>query len=202
MKMRFSKTLVAIAGILVVVCVVLVIALASNNSSSQTATVTPAQAAANSSSDSSDWRAIPFVNVRTGQSITLADYTGQTVVVEVVSIWCSNCLWQQQQAAQALTTLGDAAPVYISLDLDMGHLNDTAQTVADFAGFQQFPWTLALSNETLMRALIDEFGYNVLSAPISPIFTISPNGTTSKLHTGDLYPDDLIALINAASEQT
>jgi thiol-disulfide isomerase/thioredoxin len=147
-----------------------------------------------------DWQRIPFVDVRTNQTVTLTDFAGKTVVVEVFTAWCEACLRQQQEAAVMLTKLGETAPVYISLNLDIAHPNDNAQTVADYAARHQFPWIFGISNKQFTEALIDQFGYNILNAPIVPIFVIGPTGTTSRLSTGLHNADELIALIRAESK--
>ncbi len=144
-----------------------------------------------------DWRSIPFVNVRTNQNMTFADYAGKTVVVQAVSIWCGNCVVQQKESAKALTQLGDAAPVYISLDLDIAHPDDDAESVANHEDYKQFPWIFAITNKTLTRALITEFGYNVLNPPITPIFVIRPDGTASDLYTGNRSADEMLTIMQA-----
>jgi hypothetical protein len=118
----------------------------------------------------------------------------------VFTAWCETCLRQQQEAAVMLTKLGQNAPVYISLNLDIAHPKDNAQTVADYADRHQFPWIFAISNRQFTDALVDQFGYNILNAPIVPIFVIGPTGTTSRLSTGLHNVDELIALIQAGSK--
>lgn len=199
MKARFSKITFAAGGLSVLILgVALLIAMSANRAAPAPPKASIGSADASIVSKRPDWQSIPFVNVRTNQTMTLADFAGKTVVVEVFTAWCGNCLRQQQEAAQALTTLGQAAPVYISLNLDIAHPQDNAQTVADYAARHQFPWIFAISNKQFTDALIDEFGYNILNAPAIPMFVISPTGTPSKLSTGLHDADDLIKLIQAA----
>ena len=209
MNSKLSRNTILIGGMAVVVLLlgfVLLIARYTHNVSPTAVTSAPGATVASSSSGASNvrdhpaWQTIPFDNVRTGQSMTLADFSGKTVVVEVISVWCANCLEQQKQAAEALDRLGDAAPVYISLDMDIAHPNDNAQTVVDYAAGTPFSWVFAFSNEQLTRALINEFGYNVLNAPITPIFVIAPDGTASRLYIGNQSADDLIQMIGASSQ--
>ena len=197
MRTRVSRRTLTIGAIgVLVICAALLIALSRNSAAPAAATTTSTETVASSGGSDAGWLSIPFENVRTNEMMSFADFAGKRVVVEVVSIWCSNCLWQQQQAAQALAQLGENVPAaYISLDLDIAHPNDDAQTVANFEDYKPFSWTFAISNETLTRALIDQFGYNVLNAPITPIFVINPDGTASRLHTGDLSVDELIAMM-------
>jgi len=206
MGTRISKPALAVGGLcMMLVSAALLTALSRNNAAPAVTTLAPTAAVIDSAgasiaSNRPGWQSIPFVNVRTNQSMTLADFAGKTIVVEVFSVWCSNCTEQQKQSAQALTKLGQAAPVYISLDMDIAHPHDTAQTVADYVAREQFPWVFAISNQQFTDALIDQFGFNILNAPITPIFVISPTGTVSQLYIGNHNADDLITLIQAESK--
>jgi len=193
MKPSFSKNQLVVAGVVVMSLVALMIAVVMNSTNLTEATLAstaPTVAA-------TDWRSIPFVNVRTKETMTLADFSGKTVVVQAVSIWCANCQVQHKESAKALTQLGEAAPVYISLDLDIAHPDDDAQSVANHEDYKQFPWIFAITNKTLTRALITEFGYNVLNAPITPIFVINPDGTASDLYTGNRSADEMLTMMQA-----
>src|SRR5690242_20496535 len=88
--------------------------------------LTACGAALTGSADRPSWMTVPFSNVKTGQSITLADYTGKTVIVEGMAAWCGECFYQQTQAARLLAQNKSDQIVYISLDID---LNEQAQTL-------------------------------------------------------------------------
>lgn len=202
MRLFTQKTTWALGGlgVLIVGAALLISMLSMNNAPpAGTGTVASGAEAANANI-ASDWRSLPFTNVRTNQSMTLADFTGKTVVVEVISVWCANCLYQQQQAAQALTKLDPATTAYISLDMDIAHPDDNAQTVVDYIADQDFPWTFAISNKAFTRAMINQFGYNVLNAPITPIFVISPTGVASDLYTGNRSAGELMDMFKAGSD--
>ena len=195
MRTPYSKNSLLLAGIVTMFVVALVLVAVKNSiiappTLSDLPKTIPVDAPA-------DWRSIPFVNVRTNQNMTFADFAGKTIVVETVSIWCGNCVAQQKESAKALTQLGDAAPVYISLDLDIAHPDDDAESVANHEDYKQFPWIFAITNKTLTRALITEFGYNVLNPPITPIFVIRPDGTASDLYTGNRSADEMIGIMQA-----
>src|SRR5438128_4466766 len=126
----YSKNVIILGGMSAMLVVALLIVLVRNDATPTPAAISGIPRASNVTT-SANWRSIPFVNVRTNQQMTFADFTGKTVVVEAVSIWCANCQLQQKASAEALTKLGQAAPVYISLDLDIAHPDDDAQSVAN-----------------------------------------------------------------------
>src|SRR5579859_7275529 len=134
-----------------------------------------------SSSDRPVWMTIPFTNVKTDKSITLADYAGKTVVVEGMAAWCGECFYQQTQAAQMLAQIKDDQVVYISLDIDA---NEASATLVDYANTNNFSWTFTTSNKPLMEGLISQFGRTISNPSSMPIFLISPGGHVSQLYTG------------------
>jgi thiol-disulfide isomerase/thioredoxin len=196
MKKPYSKNAIILGGMSAMLVVALLIALVRNDTTPTTPTISGVPRALHVETKA-DWRSIPFENVRTQQQMTFADFTGKTVVVEAVSIWCANCQVQQKASAEALAKLGSAAPVYISLDLDIAHPDDDAQSVANHEDYKQFSWIFAITNKPLTRALINAFGYNVLNAPITPIFVISPDGKASDLYTGLRSVDDMLGIMQA-----
>jgi hypothetical protein len=198
MRTPYSRNALIFAGLVTIFVVALVLAAVKNSIFTPTPLSDPPKTIPVDAV--ADWRSIPFTNVRTNQSITFADFAGKTVVVQAVSIWCANCVVQQKESAKALTQLGDAAPVYISLDLDIAHPDDDAESVAKHEDHKQFPWIFAITNKTLTRALITEFGYNVLNPPITPIFVIRPDGTASDLYTGNRSADEMLTIMQAGFE--
>ena len=137
MKTPYSKNTLILAGIMTLFVVALVFAAVKN---SIMVSINPANVpTVVAQNTTADWRTIPFTNVRTNQTMTFADFAGKTVVVEAVSIWCANCQVQQKESAKALSQLGDSAPIYISLDLDIAHPDDDAESVANHADYKEFP---------------------------------------------------------------
>ena len=149
------------------------------------------------STDRPAWMTVPFTNVKTGKSITLADYAGKTVVVEGMAAWCGTCFYQQTQAAQMMAQLKSDLVVYISLDIDP---NEQEATLVEYANTNNFGWTFTKANKPLMEGLISQFGRNISNPDSMPIFFISPSGHVSQLYTGGHTAEQLISLVAQQSK--
>lgn len=147
---------------------------------------------ASSSTDISVWLSIPILNVKSNDQITLADYSGKTVIVEGMAVWCGECFYQQSQASQALAQLNRDDVVYISLDIDP---NEEPSLIAEYATSNQFDWVFTKSNPELMEPLIARFGRAITVPSNMPIFLISPHAQVSELYTGGHTASQLIELI-------
>lgn len=143
------------------------------------------------------WFNIPMLDVRTNSQISLATYSGKTVVIEAMAVWCGECFWQQTQAAEALVQLNRDDVVYISLDIDP---SGEPSLLADYAASNQFNWTFVRSNPEIMEPLIAQFGRTITVPSNMPIFFISPTGRVSELYTGGHTASQLIELIEQWSE--
>jgi thiol-disulfide isomerase/thioredoxin len=141
------------------------------------------------------WRTLPLTDARTGETFTLADFSGQTVFVEPMATWCTNCRRQLMNVDDARATLAGEDVVFIALSLE------TDLPDADLAGYAAglgFDWTFAVMSQELLQALADAFGRSITSAPSTPHFIIRPDGSTTDLVTGIDSPTELIEMIRAA----
>ena len=140
------------------------------------------------------WQTLAVTNVATGEPFTLADFQGQTVFVEPMATWCSNCRTQQFEVQQAQAQLGDDV-VFVGLSLE------TSLPAADLARYAEgngFDWTYAVMSPELLAGLADEFGRSITSAPSTPHFIIRPDGSFSELSTGIHSAAEIITQIEAA----
>lgn len=153
--------------------------------------IVPGDPASAAAADRPAWHSIRFTDARTGAELTLADFAGRTVIVEGIATWCTNCLRQQRNAAQALPSLGEGM-VYISLGVDP---SEDAPLLASFAERQGFSWVFGISSRELTTALVEQFGRAVTSPPSVPMFIIAPDGRTSSLYTGFHSPEELTRLV-------
>ena len=148
---------------------------------------------AGASAQDTSWRDQPLTDARTGETFTLADLGGQTVLVEPMATWCTNCRQQLGNVRDAKTQLGDEAEVtFVALSVET---TLEADALARYAEEQGFDWTFAVMTPDMLRALAAEFGQAVASPPSTPHFVIYPDGTTTDLLTGFQAPDELIALV-------
>ena len=142
------------------------------------------------------WQTVALTNARTGESFTLADLNGQTVFVEPMATWCSNCRKQLQNVGDARATVGDDA-VFIALSLET-NIDDAK--LAEYAEQQGFDWTFAVMSEEILQLLADEFGRTIANAPSTPHFVIRPDGSFTELVTGIESPEEIVEQINSAMQ--
>ncbi len=143
-----------------------------------------------------DWKTLPLVNARTGESFTLADFAGKTVYVEPMATWCTNC--RQQLGNVKLIKDQSAAKdvVFIGLSVET---NIAAADLATYAQEQGFDWTFAVMTPDMLAALVNTFGRSISSPPATPHFIIRADGSTTDLKTGIMSTDDLVSFIQSES---
>lgn len=142
------------------------------------------------------WQELPLVNARTGETFTLADFTGKTIFVEPMATWCTNCRRQLNNVKQARAGLNSADIVFVGLSLET---NLDAATLAAYANNQGFDWLFAVMTPEVLQEMAAEFGQIITSAPSTPHFIIRPDGTFTELVTGIESPEAISSQILAAS---
>lgn len=159
----------------------------------ETPTPTVPADAPNASPDSSaalpDWMTLPLTNARSGESFTLADFSGKTVLIEPMATWCSNCRAQLGNVRNAREQLNSDDYVFIALSLET-NLSD--ERLAAYADEQGFDWTFAVMSAEMLAAFTREFGGQIATAPSTPHFVIAPDQTFTDAWTGRKAPDVLI----------
>lgn len=137
------------------------------------------------------WQTMTLVNAITGESFTLADLAGKTVVVEPMATWCTNCRRQLGNLQEAQAQLGDDV-AYVALSVE------TTLSASDLAAYAQetgFNFTFAVLTPELLQALAAEFGQTIANPPSTPHFIIRPDGSFTSLTTGFESADELVAKI-------
>ncbi len=137
------------------------------------------------------WQTLPLVDARTGESFTLADYSGRTVFVEPMATWCSNCRQQLTNVQQARTNPATEDAVFVALSVETSISDEELARYADQFGFD---WTFAVATPEMLQALAEEFGRSVANPPSTPHFVVSPDGSFTELFTGIQSADEIAAL--------
>lgn len=130
------------------------------------------------------WQDAPLTDVRTGEAFTLADFAGQTVFVETMATWCTNCLRQLTNVAEAKVQLeqaGNDEVVFVAISVETNLDPASLQAYSEEHGFD---WHFAVATPELLRALVADFGRSVTVPPATPHFVIAPDGNVSDLTTG------------------
>ena len=137
------------------------------------------------------WAALPLVNARTGERFTIADYAGQTIFVEPMATWCTNCRAQLNNVKEAKAQMtGDV--VFVALSVETA-LDQAA--LAQYADENGFDWIFAVATPELLQQLAGDFGQTIANPPATPHFVISPDGTVSDLTTGIESVEAIVASV-------
>jgi cytochrome oxidase Cu insertion factor (SCO1/SenC/PrrC family) len=126
------------------------------------------------------WKEIELTDIRTGDSFTIENFSGETVLLESFAVWCPTCTKQQRKIMEFHEEVGDSV-VSISIDTDS---NEDSARVLEHIQDNGFDWRYAISPATMTQALIDEFGPGIVNAPSVPMILICPDGSYSKLGNG------------------
>ena len=139
------------------------------------------------------WQTLPLTDARTGETFTLGGFSGQTVYVEPMATWCSNCRHQLGNVRDAAAQLGSKSDVtFVALSVET---TLKASDLAHYAKAQGFDFKFAVMTPELLRALAATFGPPIAVPPSTPHFIIYPDGTTSDLLTGFSSPDAILAAL-------
>lgn len=131
-------------------------------------------------------------DVRTGQAFKLSDFGGKVVVVEAFAVWCPLCLDQQREIKKAEERLASPDVVSVSLDVDP---NEDEARVLGHLQRNGFGWRFAISPPEMSKLLADEFGFNVLNPPSTPIIIIDRQQQSHLLRFGVKPASELITEI-------
>ncbi len=140
------------------------------------------------------WQNIELTDARTGETFTLASFSGKTVFVEPMATWCTNCRQQLGNVREARAQLGSDV-VFIGLSLET---NLASADLAQYQSDQGFDWTFAVMTPELLQGLAETFGRSITSAPSTPHFVIRPDGSYTDLVTGIDPVDQIVSQIQAA----
>jgi thiol-disulfide isomerase/thioredoxin len=126
------------------------------------------------------WATATVTDVSTGEPFRIADLvaSGKVVFLETMAIWCSNCLAQQVEATAAFEGLDPMRIEWVAIDVES---SETPQALARYREQNGFPFTYAIADAELARALVAEFGEIVLSPPSVNIIVIGTDGRVTQL---------------------
>lgn len=138
------------------------------------------------------WATAELTDVATGESFRLADLAGQPIILETMAIWCSSCFAQQGDVYEVLAGVEPGSVAYIVLDIDQ---SESAEELADYRERNGFTGRYVIASRDLARALVDEFGDQMLNPPVTPMVIIGVDGTVTLTPFGKKSPDDLRSLL-------
>ncbi|MFQ3534892.1 MAG: TlpA disulfide reductase family protein [Aggregatilineales bacterium] len=147
-----------------------------------------------------EWMEIELIDVLTGETFTIADFAGKTILVEPMATWCSNCRRQltettkliKQLEADEDERLEDFAFLALSIETNLRPADLKA-----YAERNKFALTFAVMPEKMLRALVQQFGRSVANPPSVPSFIIRADGTFTEIKTGIQPPEAILARLEA-----
>ncbi|HSM33220.1 MAG TPA: TlpA disulfide reductase family protein, partial [Anaerolineae bacterium] len=160
------------------------------------ASAEPATASVDPTDAAASWLDIELTDAETGEPCTLGSLGGEVVAIEPMAIWCSNCKAQQDNVKRAYDDIQAAGVRFISLGIDPGEDPDA---LVRYAERNDYEWTFVQSPRELSRALSDEFGSQILSAPSTPLIVLDANGVVATQTFGFHGPDELLAILQEAA---
>ncbi len=127
--------------------------------------------------------------MKTGKNFKISDFKGKPILLESFAVWCPTCTEQQKKTKELHSKVGDAI-IHISLDTDP---NEDEERIREHVETNGFDWYYAVSPIEFTRALIDEYGMNIVNAPGVPMILICEDQSTRFLRKGIKSPDVLLS---------
>lgn len=125
------------------------------------------------------WATVNLTDVRTGETFTIASFE-RPVLVESFAVWCPTCLRQQKEIEKLHKQVGDSI-VSVSVDTDP---NEDAAKVRDHIEKHGFDWRFIVAPAAFTQPFIEQFGRDVVNAPLAPVVVVCPDGTAEQLPNG------------------
>ncbi|MEE9192697.1 MAG: DOMON domain-containing protein [Candidatus Aerophobetes bacterium] len=142
------------------------------------------------------WMDIELKDVRTGELFRVSDFRGRPILLESFAVWCPTCLRQQKEMQKLKEKEGDTV-VHISLNTDPNEDEDKIREHLEENGLD---WYFAVSPPELTKALIDEVGLAIVSAPLAPVILICEDESVRLLRGGVKSAQTLLSEIEKGCE--
>ena len=129
-----------------------------------------------------EWFDMELVDAQTGETFTMNDFAGKTVLVETMAIWCPTCIFQGNEVRKLHEALGHPDDL-ISVSLDVDYNEDQA-SLKEYVSEWGFDWHFAVAPLLVARALGNLYSAEYLNPPLSPMLIIDPDGNVHQLEYG------------------
>lgn len=137
------------------------------------------------------WMGMTLTESRTGNTFKLSDYSGKTVILEMMDPGCPVCKDQLAEIKGALDIVGDKA---LAVSVDVGYKGVEAQVYwGDKYGAT---WSLAQMTKEFGQALIADFGGKIIYPGDTPVIIIDPSGASHVTDPGIKQAATLVELVS------
>lgn len=137
------------------------------------------------------WYGHTFTDAATGQEFSINDYHGKVVLVEMMAMWCSNCLRQQGAVLELHEMLGERDDL-VTIVIDVDH-NETLDRLAGYVQQNGFPWLYGVAPATVLREISQLYGDEYLTPPFTPMMIIDQDGNSHLLSFSHKTAADLLS---------
>jgi thiol-disulfide isomerase/thioredoxin len=132
--------------------------------------------------ETSDWMSVPITDID-GNMFVIADID-TPVFLEAFATWCPTCVRQQKEFQR----WNNSDVTLIALSIDP---TDSEEILRAYTQEYGFDWTYAMSTPEFTQELVDNYGVNIVNAPLVPVLLICQDKTTHLLTNGVKDGDDL-----------
>ena len=145
------------------------------------------------------WLTAELTDACSGETFTLADFAGKTLLIETMATWCGECFAQLTRLKEAAALMpdeqrADIVLVSLSLETDL-----PPAELAAYAAKNGFSFVFAVLPAEMVQDLAADFGQVVTVPPATPHVIVAPDGTIGELRTGPSSPEELLALFAEAA---
>lgn len=144
---------------------------------------TPSQTAITAATPSATpgWFDMELIDVQTGETFTMKDYSGKVVLLETMAMWCPNCIVQAHEVRKLHEALDSEDLISVSLDVD---INEDSESLKEYANGYGFNWHFAVAPLEVARELGNLYTAQYLNPPLSPMLIIDRDGNVHHLEYG------------------
>jgi hypothetical protein len=158
----------------------------------------PSEIAAKATEAPPAWLTSELTDACSGETFTLADFSGKTLYVESMATWCGECyeqLTRVKQAAEQIPAGEQDEIVLVALSSEIGL---PREDLAMYARDNDFPFIFAVLPEEMLKVMAADLGREIAIPPAMPYLIVAPDGTIGNLHTGGSSADELLTLFAEA----
>ena len=129
-----------------------------------------------------EWFMIPMIDVQTGETFSMNDFSGRVVLVETMAMWCSPCIIQAREIRTLLELLDEPEDlISVSLDVDP---NEEVAALKEYTEENDFKWRFAIAPMDVARELSSLYGAQFLNPPVSAMLIIDRSSNVHTLEFG------------------
>jgi cytochrome oxidase Cu insertion factor (SCO1/SenC/PrrC family) len=121
------------------------------------------------------WFNVEMVDVTTGKSFKISDFSGKVVLVDTMATWCPTCQGEMSEVGRLPGLVGASASDLVTISLDVDP-NEDATILKKYAVANGFSWRIAVAPIEVGRFLETNYDQQYLNPPLQPMLFIDRTG--------------------------